>query len=477
MKIPVAQVNPNWLIVFAALYPFILIPGALFFTPAIIDDSTYQAVYENFFILPKVLFMGVFATLGLVITRKIWTRDVFVWLAIGHLMFVTLSSFNANDDWTFIFLGPQWRLDGLLYHIFLTFLMIAAYFTLKSQPKAWNTIILVLVIGGCVETVIFMFQRLNLDPINPLLFSYGRVSTNITGTMSNRGYLAAWLLPIAILGLPKLFQKKYHDYTLFFWIIALFLIIIGLSLTDNRTAIYSFYFTLFIWNIFYKSIKNMLISILIAFIATIAPFLAPNVSSKEIRTFGDTTSLSTRTQIWQLTVNATHDVPLFPLLGGGADALRLSMLRNLPIQPYVKLIGLELGWKNYEVDSAAVVVPDNQLRLSEISVKFKRFGTEKNVTKNYLIELDRAHNYFLDRLIAFGIFSVFIWAILFFYPVWLGIWNRTSVTIFSISLALIAVILYYILWFPDNQAEPLHIIIISSAWAFLISKKRESVKL
>jgi O-antigen ligase len=470
------KVNASWLLVFSALYPFVFIPSGLFFSPGVIDDSVLQEVFENFFLLPKIFFMGVFSVLGVLAIRKTFNAKIFAPLIILHIVFVLLGILNSSDSLAFSLLGPQRRLDGLLYHCFLALLAISTYFTVISNPQILNKFTRILFFVCIIQTIILLLQRFDLDPVNVLLFKYVNIIPETSGTLSNPGYLAVLFLPAMILNLFYTFENKDRN-TKWYHSIGMGFIGVGLSLTDNRTAVFAFILVLLIFTVKNFSLINIFKSSFLVFLIVFSPLLLPKTNQSTARGFGNSTTLYTRLQIWQIAADLLPKIPSFPILGGGVDAFRLTLLNDFPMEQYVKLLSLELEWGDYEINSTRVILPDNQIRLSALEINFKKLRSETNVTKIYPIELDRAYNLLLDRFISFGILNALLWGTFFIYPMWLGWQSKAKSFAFFISMSLFALFLYYFLWFPSIQTEPIHVVIIASGWALGTLKKTESIAL
>lgn len=183
---------------FAALFPLVIIPGAPFWKPGLIFDTELAQALEIFQLFPKVLVLLLIGLLGMMSLREIQWNKPFVLLLSIHLLLVLVGSLNARDDWSYALLGPQRRLDGLLYHLGLVLFGIFAYQMLLKLPGLGNTLLLALFVGGTIQAVLALLQRLQLDPIGPLVkwSMYG----SPVGSHSHPGMLAGLLLPTIMLG-------------------------------------------------------------------------------------------------------------------------------------------------------------------------------------------------------------------------------------------------------------------------------------
>jgi O-antigen ligase len=472
MKAIQYNIDPNWLFVFIAFYPFILFPGGLFFYPTFLDESTYQAAVENFLLLPKIFFLIAFSLLGLLVVRSPEKRSPFVVIVFLHLFLVITSALNAEDEIAFTILGPQWRLDGVIYHVFLSLLMLATFLTAKNRHSIFEKIIFILMGGALFLVIIFIFQILGFDLINPLILNVGKPLSDLAGTMSLPGYLAGWLLPICILAIFQVAKLSNFKHFSVIIITVSILITTGLFYTGNRAAIYSLIFIQAVSLVFLRSKRLLFASTGVIFIA----FLISSIPIGKVYSASivNTRTLETRLVIWRLAYESIQKIRFAPWIGSGSDAFRLGVLRDPPVDIYIGLLAKELNWKNFEIESAKVIVPENKIRLSELSIVFKKINGEKNKKVNYLIELDKAHNFFLDRLLAFGIFDVVIWIVLFAYPIFFGMKNFRTESLFLISMALLGTSIYYMVWFSVIQVEPMHLVLVSIAWGIIYQYKKQA---
>jgi hypothetical protein len=463
----------KWLLYFVFLYPFIIFPGGLFDKPKVIDEAVIFAVVENYWLLPKVAVLSFFAILGTLKTYRLWQKSAFLSLIVVHVSLAVISSLNSQDEITWILLGPQRRLDGLIYHISLSLIAVSSYYTFKnSRNKIYCDFLRFLIAGGVIQSLIIGLQLYKIDVVGAL--TYVQPINVPAGTMTHPGVLAAWLVCIIMLGLILLLEKPKD----IFLICGLFIVAMGLGFTKNQTAVYSLIFFSVVWSFIHRKRYFILCNLLIFSGILIGPALLPGVQGFS-RDPLETRTLKTRVQIWNLAWGATGNIPFFPFIGGGTDAFRLSLLRNPPGQAYLDLEALESDWKNYEIKGFKFV-KDEPLRISEYEVEFSKFDGKGGVVPgapvilSIPVFLDRAHNFFLDRLLSFGIFSVLTWFLLYFYPTfvymkefiskkWVFDYRNTG-----ISIALIALSTYYLVWFPALQAEPLHVIFIAIAWSNLV---------
>ncbi|MCX7602094.1 MAG: hypothetical protein N2Z75_09170, partial [Meiothermus sp.] len=455
-----------WLLFFFVLvYPLLFFPGTLLGRPAVITPLDNIMASELFLYLPKLLFLLVVSILGLLEVRKEISKSAFLFLLIAHLIFVVLSTLNARDEIAYDLLGPSQRFDGILYHLGLFAIGVFSYLSLKSTPYQFRPITIALVLSCCVQSLIVILQRLNLDPITPLRLWQ---DYNLPlGTLGHPGMVAALLLPGILVALWQGLEENQHRLKIF-WVCAALFSAGGLGITGNSAAFYGLVATLVAMNLLKRNLNLLLLSSLLVLGVLIPKTVLPDPKSfeKNSQPYHDTTTLETRFVIWQIALRAIQETPLQPFLGGGTDGLKLAQLRNPPLDLLAKLYTLEFSWpKDAQVTNVYIrEFPGENPKIRDrwIAFEFGQFNGQKNITKELGFALDKAHNYLLDRWLAFGLFSVFIWLILYLYPVYLslrqGHWLGWVFT---------ALMIYYLTWFPVMQVEPIDLILLAAAWALL----------
>jgi hypothetical protein len=75
------------------------------------------------------------------------------------------------------------------------------------------------------------------------------------------------------------------------------------------------------------------------------------------------------------------------------------------------------GANSSALDAPERLLSDSEVRETQIQIQFDQFGGQKNKKETYSIDLDRAHNLVLDRLVAYGGLNAFSWIVLYFFPI------------------------------------------------------------
>lgn len=424
---------------------------------------------EQFLYLPKLLFLVAVGVLGLLEVRKLITKSVFLFLLLANLVLVILSTLNARDEIAYSLLGPSQRFDGILYHFGLFAIGTFAYLSLRNAPQQFHWIAVGLVAGCSVQTLIVVLQRLNLDPVTPL-----RLWQDFNaplGTLGHPGMVAALLLPGILVALWQGIEDKQRRYRLL-WISAALFSAAGLGITSNSAAFYGLVATLIAINLLRRNWLLLFLSSLLVVAVLIPRTVLPNPRSfeKNSQSYQDTSTLETRFVIWQIALKAIQETPLQPILGGGPDALKLAQLRNPPLDLLAKQYALEFRWPKDAIVKDAYIkkFPGENIKIRDQWIAFElgQFDGQKNVTKEFGFAIDRAHNYGLDRWLAFGLISVAIWLILYLYPVYLSLRQGHW-----LGWVFVALMIYYLAWFPVMQVEPVHLILLAAAWALLSSSR------
>jgi O-antigen ligase len=455
---------PWLLFVFVLCYPLVFFPGALPGEPPVVAPFADIMAREQFLFVPKLLFLLTVGMLGFLEVRKQITRSVFLLLMLTSLALVILSTCNARDELTFSLLGPAWRLDGLLYYLGLFLVGVFAYTSLRQAPQHFVPVAAALVIGSCIQTLIILLQTLGLDQMTPLrlLQDFHKAP----GTLGNPGMVAGFLLPAVLVALWLGLQERHRPYR-FLWLAGALVSAAGLGITENGAAFYALIATLAAMNLFKRHWGLLFLSLLVL-VAVLAPralIIDPRGIEGVAQDYQDTASLKARFVIWQIALRGIGETPLQPFLGGGPDAMRLAQLRDPPVDLLAEFYALEFGWPpDAKIQDAQVKrFSENRIRDQWIAFNFERFGGQQDITKEFGFVLDRAHNFVLDRWLAFGLVSVVVWLILYLYPIYLSLRRGHW-----LGWVFVALMIYYLAWFPVMQVEPIHLVLLAAAWAVLL---------
>jgi O-antigen ligase len=470
------QVGSGFLMALVLLYPITFVPVGWFAgVPPIMSDSIRLDLLERNFFLPKLLVLGVFALLALLEARKYSWRNLWTALLGVHLLTVLGSAVLANDDLTFTLLGGSQRFDGVVYQITLVLLGVFVYQTFQREPDSIQRVLGALVVVGAVQSLLVIMQRVGFDPVGT--GARWKAFIAPAGSIGHPGMVAGLLLPIALVALWMLLTARGWR-----WKAApglgLGLIALGLSVVSNRSALLGLGVALLIFNLHRRELQTLMLSGFLMVVVLFGRELIPAVNGINVP-LGSTSTLETRRMIWPLSWQAVLNTSGQPLIGGGPDGFRLWLLRSAPVDTLVAMNAVELAWpENVRVSSAErVLSPGQPVRETQIQVQFDQFGGQKNKKEMYSIDLDRAHNLVLDRLVAYGGLNAFSWIVLYFFPIFYylktsfndfrvkkKIFSQNDGIPFTLLAGLIGLSVYYVTWFPVMQVEPLHLILLAATW-------------
>ena len=466
--LPPTQLIPrgSWLLALAVIYGLVFFPGALFYRPLAFEQETLIQATELFLMFPKLLVFGVLVLLGFLEQRsQVQWRHPLVWLTGLHLLFVVVSSLNSGDELTYTLLGARGRFDGLIYQVLLSMLIVAAFTALQQHKFLLERLPAMLVIGAALQSVIVIGQYLGFDPLT-ISRRWQTTSLNL-GLLAHPGMVAGLLLPCIVIAVIQAGEQPRQR---LLWSLAAFVIVIGFSTLSNRTALLACLVALLGVLLLRRTWFHAALIAVTLLTSVYARAALPHKTA--LRTLEDGRTLETRLLMWPLTLKMDATIPGAPLIGGGSDALRLAQLRYPPLEELTALTRLELGWTEKTVVKSVEVIPgaetterDQMLRFTFLSRENgSSIGSNGRDYEDYEFTWDKAHNFFLDRLIAYGLPDALLWLAFYLFPVYWAwrfgdararLWTCVTLSIFG----------YYLTWFPVMQVEPLHVIMVLLGWA------------
>jgi len=464
-----------WLAVVAVL-PFFIYPAALLTlglhaAGTAPSPTTPAASPEMVWILPRVLLLLLFSVPGLLWLRKRFSLDPFSLLVTLYALTFLLSAVLSCDELQYILLGASGRMDGLLYAIGLVTFMLVGYFLSKENPNLLLAFYLAISVGGVLEVAVLVAQRLGFDLLGPITRGAPYTDT-FTGTIGNPGMLAGMLLPISLLSLGAALSPRLSPQLRTWAIIVAVLTAAGISLTGNKSSFYGMILLLVAYALFQRSVRSLLLAGIVFLALIFAPQLVPNRTTYE-HPLIPTASVATRPALWELTLKAIAATPGQPLIGAGPDGLRMAILRHERLIPdMLEVYRVSERWpKDREVTSIEPLYsPDDPVRSRAFAVSF----SDNTMGKLYRVNVDKAHDLFLDRAVRSGVVSALIWALLYFVPIFQLIRSREPLTN-AVALALAGLVFYYLFWFPVPQVEPLHVALLSLAWGLASTTQHAEV--
>jgi O-antigen ligase len=415
------------------------------------------------FAFGRLILLGIILVFSILCLKFIKIKG-FLPYFIGFIGFLTLIQlFNPlEDEIIFSIMGVDYRPDGFLYQMLLIFFMPFILYNLKNI-KNYANLILILSISSLLQSLIIISQYLNI-PINifSVLIDF-RSPTSTIGLMGHAGFSAGFIL-IGIIACLINLQNKSNFLKV---ISGIFLIVnlFGLHMTQNRATVFSLSAALILWLIFnWKNHKMVLWLILSLVIINFGTSLFPkNAGIDRDRT--DSTTLQTRIEIWKIALKILPQTWGFPLWGGGTGAMALTISDKLPVEELMPFYKKEFKLQSNEnITKITVVSAKNAQRREKAFVVSYKDKTRQI----YKINLDRAHNFFLDKAFNIGVFGAVLWMIFYLYPIYaffrLPKAKRSNFELQGLIIALIAIQMYYIFWFSVMQVEPIHVVVALMAW-------------
>lgn len=429
--------------------------------PVEIGEDEFRMAAEVFNILPKLLLLTILAFLAWRSCQKSKWNDTFIILVAVHWGFVFLSTVFSTDELTYRLLGGQYRLDGLFYQTVVSLLIIFIYKISKENTEKIELIFYSIIIGGSLQSIIMIAQRFNFDPYSPLA-RFDEPGAPV-GIFPHPGMAAGFLIVSLFLCFRGFTQNKFKlDYLIF-----TFLICLGLSISYNRTVFYAIILGVFFVNIVFRSKKVLFVSLGIISTIVFAKEILPNPQGFS-RSLENTLTLSIRTEIWKIAAQVFPDIPGQPIIGGGADGFRFALLNHLPIDSYLNAYRLETAWSNDTQILTRNFIRREPIRNSVVRVTYQKAGDSKPAIADVPVVLDRAHSLIFDRVLSYGVINGIIWLILYGLPIYWLIrsivkWDFTPNLV--INVIILVIFLYYLVWFPVIQAEPIHLAMLAVCWA------------
>jgi O-antigen ligase len=458
----------------------LIIPVVVFFYPLLMNFGAGNSP-EMAWVAPKLVLLVGIGFLALVEYRKILTYQKYVLLLSVYLLFVVVGNLYAarfDDDITNEFLGSKDRMDGLIYQIALVVWGILLYAIFLVNRKILEATLYALFGTAVLQSILVTMQYLGLDPIGHLL--QGQAFRTPNGTIGHPGMVAGLLLPSLIIGIAV--QMKLTNYQRYLFLIPLSIVAIGLGLTITKASLFALLGVLVIWVALARSLKLFVLAVYLftAVYASQSAFSQLSIGQQSPnfeRSYSDFTTGQTRMHIWNMLIPASMSIPGFPLIGGGADGVKLTFLRYVKPEDLVPLYQLEYGWDkdNTVVKIETLHEADNPIRSKAYLFTFEKpFKDSKTSQALYMVNFDKAHNMILDKAISYGIPAAVIWIVLYLAPIFLCIFSKDKL-LNGVGWALLGVFVYYLVWFPVVQTEPMHMVLIAIAWASLTQIRAQSV--
>jgi len=479
-KLPALKLAPWLLYLTAAVLPFLVgvwmhaspseptVMEVSSVTPMTITISSSGVPTDMLWIWPRVAWLLFTGILSVLFWRDLGFRwkDPFILLWLAYLALVTLSVLLAPGAWHFKLLGGLGRLDGALYQLALGLWSIFAYLVFRRIPETRINFLKILAVVGGLESVVVILQRLGIDPVGALI--RGQYFPTTVGTIGHPGMVAGLLL-------VAFFAAAYLAYarprTAWGWLLLALLIAVGIGVTTNKTTFYAILAVTLLLLLWTRRREALVLFLVFAIgIFGIAPLIPNHLGFA--RSYTDPQTGFTRLIIWKLAVEVIQKTPGQPLIGGGPDGFLVGLITKVPVEKLLEEYRIEYGWpESAKIKNIRPLYTDEDpLRARAFLVEFEDYpepGKNRNIIFRY--NLDKAHNLFLDRAVAYGVVSAVISLLFFLVPLWRFLrWGRRRPFAETVLFAgLAALFIYYLTWFPVPQVEPLHTAYMALIWAWL----------
>jgi len=448
------------------LIPFLILP---------IGRDTYTE-----WIFPRVVFVLMLGLMSLLLFRKeiLSINPVVLFASAAYLFLTLLSDFLSPDELVFKVVGHEERYDGLLYQAGKILAFLSALILLKKQKpsQAYSFVgsgFLIIAILQAVLLASHLF--LNLDIVGKLLYE-GQNNKIPIGTV---GFKVLLILSIGTGLLYILIQEtkvwKFTSIPLAF--------VAGLA--AGRASAIGLIASLFTGSwLHYRSrffLKAIFFLIVVLVFSTAFVFrnqiLAP-FGARPITTLSAYT-LQTRIVIWKISIRLLETHNWLLIRGLGSDAMRYLLIKELPKDPvlrslYIQSMIMENRLPADTVENLEIVTrKEFGLRATALHLVY-RTREEPDRTKHFLaaVNLDKAHNLWLDLWIRYGLLATLLYTFITFGPLFFLIGPLFKSTLDQwkpkafawVGLALFAHGIHYLAWFPMPLWEPLFLLIAALGW-------------
>ncbi|MEY4530657.1 MAG: hypothetical protein RLZZ156_1378, partial [Deinococcota bacterium] len=413
--------------------------------------------------LPRISLLFIAFIFTILALKTIKMPKKLLFFVVINILLSSIQFLNPlEDERIFTILGVDDRFDGSIYQILVAILMIFSYYCIKILNE--NTKVFLyfsLGFAGVIQSIVLIHQYTWI-PLN-LFFTEINFRFDLPmGLTGHAGYTAGLLIPLIILSIYTTQSKNYVLSTLSYVFAPI--ICFGLNLTQNRSSLIAVSIVLIIW--IFLSLRDLKKIGLLAFCVVLINFSANilPVNPTLTRDFTNPQTLSTRLEIWNFSIALLPKSWGFPLLGGGTGNLKLQIAEQLPIEQLMPFYEREYGWQSSNNIKKITSLNDkNSLKRQRMYLVTYKDGELRPVR----LTLDRAHNFFLDKAFSIGLIGAILWIIFYVYPIFAYFRLKPYQKTFeqqTLSMALIAIQIYYIFWFSVMQVEPIHVVVALMAW-------------
>ncbi len=413
--------------------------------------------------LPRIILLLLSFILTILALKSIKIKGFLLFFVVINIFLVSIQFFNPlEDELIYTILGVDDRLDGIAYQfLFIVFIIFANYCIRILNNKTKSFLYFSLISAGVIQSIVLVHQYtwVPLDLIFRKIYFRFDSPMGLTG---HAGYTAGLLVPLIIIGIFTT-QSKNRIISILSYVFTA-IICFGLNLTQNRSSLIALSIVLIFWIfISLKNIKKISFMVLCVILINFSENILPKNPTSS-RDLSNPQTLTTRLEIWKFSTELLPQSWGFPFWGGGTGNLKLQITDQLPIEKLMLFYEKEYGWQSSK--NIKKITPLNE---KDAPKRQRMYLVKYNdgELKPVRLTLDRAHNFFLDKAFSIGLIGAVVWMIFYIYPIVAYFRLKPYQKTFeqqALSMALIAIQIYYIFWFSVMQVEPIHVVVALMAW-------------
>jgi hypothetical protein len=188
-------------------------------------------------------------------------------------------------------------------------------------------------------------------------------------------------------------------------------------------------------------------------------------------------TLETRLEMWRIGLSLLQEPKTF-LFGMGPLGLQEAVVSGkVEIKNLLQLFHLEYGWPSPErlVSATPLWEPDDPPTSRAYLLKYDVTGLpgyskEEFLALQRLSNLDKAHNAYMDKALAFGTPFALLWMLFLLGPIPFLLRRKDPINA-GLATGLLSLGVYYLTWFATPQTEPWHFALAVLAWQSAIKTK------
>ena len=438
-----------------ALYPWVVLPITISPLPE----------REGIWLVAKILLLAVLGALLVPFWNIVPQPRLMRLLLWGEVLFLGLSLFTHfpnSETVSYWLLGATNRMDGAFYHFAL--LLFTFGFANLGRNENKELLARVLVVSGLYQGVLWLWQRSRLDPLAGLL---GYTPGLPPGTLGNPGMAAGLALPLVPLALALWLKHKEPA-----WLLAALGLATALGGLANRSSLIALTLALGAWVLLLRERRLALASLGILALAYTSSAYWPSILPGQPvqKELASSRTLETRLEMWRIGLSLLQEPKSF-LFGLGPLGLQEAVVSGkVEVRELLQLFHLEYGWPPPErlVSATPLWTPEDPPTSRAYLLRYNvagltEYSKEEFLALQRLSNLDKAHNAYLDKALAFGVPFALLWTAFLLGPIPLLL-RRKDPKSMGLAIGLLSLGVYYLTWFATPQTEPWHFALAVLAW-------------